>query len=91
MLVDGWQCDQGMLHVVGADAMSLFAVFANGEQRQRRRELGGCCFTSQLLCTQGVHSWPFLSASHMAFVFCFLLCAGVMSNGEWQKGWCAAD
>lgn len=43
VLVDGWQCDQGMLHVVGADAMSLFAVFTNGEQRQRRRGLGGCC------------------------------------------------
>lgn len=35
VLVDGFVCDQGLLHVVGADAMSLFAVFSNGRHGWR--------------------------------------------------------
>ncbi|PRW57063.1 band 7 [Chlorella sorokiniana] len=39
VLVDGFVCDQGMLHVVGADAMSLFAVFTNGVMSNGNLEL----------------------------------------------------
>ncbi len=53
MLVDGWQCNQNMLHVVGADAMSLFAVFANGELCEWERAKMCVLFykVAWLLCT----------------------------------------
>lgn len=39
VLVDGFTCDQNMLHVVGADAMSLFGVFSNGVMTNGNLEL----------------------------------------------------
>ena len=36
--VDGFTCDQNMLHVVGADAMSVLGVFANGVMTNGEKE-----------------------------------------------------
>lgn len=80
MLVDGFVCDQGLLHVVGADAMSLFAVFANGKHGWRLRQMKGWR-KGPAVCAP-----PALSLEVHQKLTCHPFpapfpCAGVMSNG----------